>query len=45
VPLAWIEPWARGGALLLIVLIALALWTRAEWRTSLGAIRTKSSNG
>ena len=32
VPLAWIEPWARGGALLLIVLIALALWTRAEWR-------------
>ena len=32
VPLAWIEPWARGGALLLTVLIALALWTRAEWR-------------
>jgi len=32
VPLAWIEPWARGGVLLLTVLIALALWTRAEWR-------------
>jgi hypothetical protein len=32
VPLAWIEPWARGGALLLTVLIALALWTRAEWQ-------------
>jgi len=32
VPLSWIEPWARGGALLLTVLIALALWTRAEWR-------------
>jgi len=32
VPLAWIEPWARGGALLLTVLIALGLWTRAEWR-------------
>jgi hypothetical protein len=32
VPLAWIEPWARGGALLLTVLIALALWTRTEWR-------------
>jgi len=31
VPLAWIEPWARGGALLLTVLIALALWTRTEW--------------
>jgi len=32
VPLAWIEPWARGGALLLTVLIALVLWTRAEWQ-------------
>ena len=34
VPLEWILPWARGGLLLLLLLIALARWRVTTWRAS-----------
>jgi hypothetical protein len=32
VPLQQLLPWARGGLLLIVLAVALALWSRARWR-------------